>query len=242
MEIVYYIVIPIITSILGGLIAGLFTFLGVKMTIKYENEKKKDEEYKNILENKPRLEISEFKAFEDFFQENDNNTFGIAFLSIKNFSNSVGRAYFTYDKLASDSKNYIYVEYKLKNTGYTEIMNFCITTNLPKNTSIFNFQQKEFFINNNMLNYDVWGDVKYIKTGQEITIRVYYIKDKVVGSNLGNPSLTIWLIDVNNNWWEQKLDAPYNTIDTSYKSSQKNFKNCSDVRVAIECFNNPILW
>lgn len=34
MEIWFNVVIPIITSILGGLIGGLFTFLGVKLTIK----------------------------------------------------------------------------------------------------------------------------------------------------------------------------------------------------------------
>lgn len=36
MDIVYNLVVPIITSLLGGLIAGLFTFLGVKMTISHE--------------------------------------------------------------------------------------------------------------------------------------------------------------------------------------------------------------
>ena len=35
MDTVYYVVIPIVTSILGGLIAGLFTFLGVKTTLNH---------------------------------------------------------------------------------------------------------------------------------------------------------------------------------------------------------------
>ncbi len=66
MEIVYNIVMPLITSILGGLIGGLFTFLGVKLTIKNENElKQKDvqehnkENNKIIIQNRPELKVVE---------------------------------------------------------------------------------------------------------------------------------------------------------------------------------------
>lgn len=36
-------------SVIGGIIGGLFTFLGVKLTIKHDDEKKKMEEQKNPL-------------------------------------------------------------------------------------------------------------------------------------------------------------------------------------------------
>lgn len=53
MDFLYYIFIPIISSILGGLIGGLFTYLGVKLTIKNENNLKKQEVYeKNKEKNK----------------------------------------------------------------------------------------------------------------------------------------------------------------------------------------------
>lgn len=64
MEIVYNIVVPIITSLLGGLIAGLFTFLGVKITLSHESkihetdlkikqeEQRKKENEKTIERNK----------------------------------------------------------------------------------------------------------------------------------------------------------------------------------------------
>ncbi len=64
MGFLYYILIPIISSILGGLIGGLFTYLGVKLTIKNENELKKQEIYeknkeknKIIIANRPQLEV-----------------------------------------------------------------------------------------------------------------------------------------------------------------------------------------
>lgn len=64
MDIVYNVLVPIITSLLGGLIAGLFTFLGVKMTLTHERktreedlkmkqaEQRKQEIEKNIIRNK----------------------------------------------------------------------------------------------------------------------------------------------------------------------------------------------
>ena len=52
MDFLYNIFIPIISSILGGLIGGLFTYLGVKLTIKNENELKKQERYEKNKEKK----------------------------------------------------------------------------------------------------------------------------------------------------------------------------------------------
>lgn len=64
MDAVYYIIIPIITSLIGGLIGGLFTFLGVKMTIKNDNEikrldilEKNKERNKEIIKNCPQIKI-----------------------------------------------------------------------------------------------------------------------------------------------------------------------------------------
>lgn len=58
------IVIPIVASILGGLVSGLFTYLGVKMTILNDRELKKQDIYeknketnKAIIQNRPELKI-----------------------------------------------------------------------------------------------------------------------------------------------------------------------------------------
>ena len=66
MDIVYYIVIPIITSVLGGLIGGLFTFLGVKLTLKDERKRHDEqvelniiEKNKEIIKNRPILQCIE---------------------------------------------------------------------------------------------------------------------------------------------------------------------------------------
>ncbi len=69
MEIVYNIIVPLITSIIGGLLGGLFTFLGVKLTIKNEKElKQKDiqehnkEKNETIIQNRPEFKVVEIAA------------------------------------------------------------------------------------------------------------------------------------------------------------------------------------
>ena len=63
-----YVMEAIIASILGGLVSGLFTFLGVWLTIRHENKKARQEELKRqkekeeqLFENRPRLEIMGYK-------------------------------------------------------------------------------------------------------------------------------------------------------------------------------------
>ena len=46
MEIVYNVVIPVITALLGGIVGGLFTYLGVKQTLIHE-KRLREEDLKN---------------------------------------------------------------------------------------------------------------------------------------------------------------------------------------------------
>lgn len=50
-------------SILGGLIGGLFTYFGVRLTLKHEMEKEKKEQILKADAEKPRLEIVKFLNF-----------------------------------------------------------------------------------------------------------------------------------------------------------------------------------
>ena len=51
-------------SILGGLIGGLCTFLGVRLTLKHEREKEFKEIQRKAVEDKPRLEVIKYLDFE----------------------------------------------------------------------------------------------------------------------------------------------------------------------------------
>ena len=119
-------------SIVGGLIGGLCTFAGVKLTLKHEKEKELKEEQEKINETKPRLEIVNFRNFQDTVDDKTvNPDFNVLALHIKSFRDE-GRARFFYNESALEIDGLYFVEYELKNTGLTEISQICITSNLQR--------------------------------------------------------------------------------------------------------------
>lgn len=232
----------LIGSVLGGLIGGLFTFFGVKLTLKHEKEKSRKEILLQAYENKPRLEIIKYLNFEATANKKSiNNDCNVIALNIEKVKNDGNGIKFFYDLNALENKNLVYVEYELKNTGKTEIEDICITSNLQKSMSVIEFERKDFYINENLLNYEVWSHKRYIKPGQTIKVRIYYVKEKVISSYLSYP-FTIWLLDINGRYWRQNFNSPNNEIEISSYSSRAEFKNTTDVDAAIVCFNKPYLW
>lgn len=232
----------LIGSVLGGLIGGIFTFLGVKQTIKHEKSKERKAILLKANENKPRLEIVKYSSFNDTINDKTiNNDCNVIALKIEDVICDEEKLCFIYDKAALDSENLIFVEYKFKNTGNTEIEDICITSNLPKNMSVFELERKKFYIDNNILNYDVFAHKRYVKPGQVIKIRIYYIKDKVINNFLSHP-FTIWLHDINGRYWRQSFNSPIKEIEISSLSSRNDFIASTDVDKAIECFKKPYLW
>lgn len=238
----------IIASVLGGLVGGLFTFLGVWMTIHHENKKTRQEELKRqkekeeqLFENRPRLEIMGYKKLSKYSAA-EKADISLLLCSIKEYKNE-GRAMFFYDESVITPENWVCVEYTLRNTGHTEIDHIYFSTNLPKNTALFNVLNEENVMchDNHFLNYSVIFE-KAIKPQQTVSIKVCYISGKIVVSNIGGAPITIWMIDENKNWWSQPLFAPDNKIYNSSRSSHKEWKDYTDEAKAIECFENPMLW
>ena len=221
-------------SILGGLIGGLFTYFGVRLTLKHEMEKEKKEQILKADAEKPRLEIVKFLNFEETkHNRNVNNDCNVLMLDIKKFADDNGRARFFYDEQALKDENLQFVEYELKNTGLTEIADICITGNLPRNLSLIELERKETYITENFLNYEVWSNKRYIKPGQSLKLRIYYIKDQVMVSNLGTPIITIWLNDVNGRYWSQLLASPNNQIEISRYRKYSEFRENINIDTAI---------
>ena len=238
----------IIASVLGGLVSGLFTFLGVWLTIRHESKKTRREELKQqkekeeqLLENRPRLEIMGYKKLSKYSAA-EKADISLLLCSIKEYKNE-GRAMFFYDESVITPENWVCVEYTLRNTGHTEIDHIYFSTNLPKNTALFNVLNEENVMchDNHFLNYSVIFE-KAIKPQQTVSIKVCYISGKIVVSNIGGAPITIWMIDENKNWWSQPLFAPDNKIYNSSRSSHKEWKDYTDESKAIECFKNPMLW
>lgn len=229
-------------SILGGLIGGLFTFIGVKLTLRYEREKENKEALKKANEEKPRLEVIKYLNFDlTKNKKSSSSDCNVLLLAIKDFINDNGRARFFYNNEALEINNLVYVEYEFKNTGLTEIEDICISSNLPRYLSAINLEEREFYIKENILNYQAWSNKRYIKPGQSIKIKVFYIKEQIVKGSISY-TLTIWLRDINGRYWQQNLGSPYNEVEKPIYSSRSQLFKQTNIDTAIECFKNPYLW
>lgn len=230
-------------SILGGLIGGIFTFLGVKMTINHENLKSLDKKHDEKVKNKPRLEIIGKTEFTEYNEKNFEITdLDCIILPIKKYKSVCSRINFYYDETSLDKNNLCYKEYVFKNTGLTEIDYICVTTNVYQTTALFELSNYDAFINCHALNYDACSNKYFIKPGETIKMRFYYLKDQIILSPMGNATITIWLKDINGSFWSQPLFLDRDNIDKSYENDYKDFRDAIDVRTAIECFKNPYLW
>ena len=239
--------VQILASVLGGLVGGLFTFLGVLLTIAYEKSKDKKEEQRRLKEKveeqikaRPRLEIQEYYSVED--EKDLDVDLEVVMACIKGFKDE-GRAYFEYHPDVINKEKWVSVDYVFKNIGATEIDHLYLMTNLPKDTSLFNVSNNEYISDykNKFLNYSVILE-KTIKPQQTVRIRVSYITNRVIVSNLGNAPISIWLMDINKNVWSQSLFAPENKIYNSEKRDYKTFRENNDIVKAIQCFKNPMMW
>lgn len=231
------------SAIIGGLIGGFFAIWVAKLNHKHEDEIKQKERLREADKSKPRLELIDYKDFEKTKNSEQGKTdLSVLVLGIQGFEDKEGRAFFTYDQKALNNKNLVYVEYLFENTGLTEIEEVCVASDLPRFVSVLNMNQKDIFIREGLLNYDVWADKRYIKTKQTIKISVYYIKNQIPTTLLSGPSLTIWLKDVNGFIWFQTLLAPRNEIEISRMRTYEDFREATNISDAIDCFRNPELW
>ncbi len=238
----------VIASAIGALIGGLFTILGVRMTLAYERSKERKQEAKERKEkdeicfkNRPRLETLSYKKIDNYRPAKSTDACVIQ-CEIKGFKNEGGRALFNYDPKVTDLEQWECIQYTFKNTGYTEINHMYISTNLEKSTAIFDIlnDEQNLCCDNNFLNYSVFVE-KTIKPQSTFKLCVCYVKDEIITSPTSAP-LTIWLVDENRNWWSQSLFSPTDKIYDSVRASHKEWRETTDIKTAIECFNNPMLW
>lgn len=229
-------------SILGGVIGGLFTFLGVRYTIKNENKKARKEELKEADSKKPRFEIIKFKDFKSNEKNKSiNSDCNVLALKIEDVNVVNGVVQIKYDDRALDEEQLCFVEYEVKNIGLTEIEDVCITSNMPKTMAVIPLERKQFYLSEKLINYSVWSNKRYIKPNELFRFRIYYIKDKILVSPLTYP-FTIWLHDINGRYWEQQIDGTSNIIEISSISSRKNLIDNTNVDKAEDCFRDPTLW
>jgi len=230
-------------SVLGGLIGGIFTFLGVKLTIKHEKNSQEKEMLKNTFEKKPRLEILSVRHYETNMGYISRSHIDIKalFLVIKEVTLN-DRPSVYYDEAALKEENLVFFEFEMKNTGLTEIEDICITSNNPQRVAVFNKEKREFYINKHRLNYDLWEHNICIKPGQSLILRTYFLKNNEDFPYKGAATASIWLKDVNGDFWVQPLFIREGDIYNSKPTTYKKLCESTDVDSAIKCFRDPMLW
>ena len=111
------------------------------------------------------------------------------------------------------------------------------------NLSIVDYNKKEYFINNHLLNYVVYAEKRYIKPNQNIKVKIYYIKEQIE-SIISTYPFIIWLHDVNDRYWKQPLEVQQNdiSIENTILSNRKDFIEHTNIDKAIDCFKEPHNW
>lgn len=226
-------------SILGGIIGGLFTYLGVRMTLNYEDKKRKQDINNKAYEDRPRLEIVSFTELGESSNTLDDN---IAVLRFDCRINDKGETVFIYNDKVHNKDDYISYKYVLKNTGNTEIDNITFVSNFPKDTSIININNLYIYLNNQIINYDVLLKKRFIKPNESVIVGISYIRDQIILSNLGSATIGIYVQDINGRYWYQPLFAPKNEIGNSTRTNLKELKNAIDIDIAIDCFEGKEYW
>lgn len=122
-------------SILGGLIGGLFTYFGVRLTLKHEMEKEKKKQILKADAEKPRLEIVKFLNFEE---TKHNRTILIHFNLYKNaHPECFIKQWYDYGKRAE----YDFHQIKVKVAGEVKVYHQ-VTISLPKSNYVFGLLYK----------------------------------------------------------------------------------------------------
>jgi len=239
----------LIVSIISITITALFGLWNFRIS-RENHQMRKDEfirnrnkDLKEEFDNRPRLEIVLTKKnIEGKAKSSSKADIDCLVVPIKNYSEKEKRQIFEYDKAVINKLDWVYIEFRLKNTGKSIIDHLYVSWNSAKNTSMFDVKNDEYliFIGANMLNYRVMLE-EHIKPGQEFTLRFNFHKDMIMYGMI-SAEASIWMFDEYKKIWEQPLFVHRNIIYDSQNATHDDFRNMTDIKDALECFKNPYLW
>ena len=205
MENMYYILMPIISSALGGLIGGLFTYLGVRMTIKNDNKLKKQEiceqnkeKNKQVVANRP-----EFKVVENKNAKSEAEIYVLPYIEPKLISQE--QIYFNYDKLKLNDDFWGCKEVVICNCGKTTIETGFLELEYKSGVNIYSkyelaaWKQMPW-----MKNYysDMQTLPSWIHPNECVKLKIYYPK-KI--KQLADITFNCYMIDEDGNTWFQDV-------------------------------------
>lgn len=232
---IYYILIPLIASVIGGLISGLFTFLGVRATLTHQKEV--HEEDLNLREEEINKQNTEIRI-EKNKQVNQTRPELSLINNVDNFNGTVKEIYllpFTHTRL-SDNKT---VEFEYDNEvlqdGYWE-QHEIVLQNIGKRKIQSIFLQVPYTYNINLHFKDeiiTWesSEINFYHTNEKllffdlnpndnIKLILYYPKDYVENNAI---PLDAYIHDEDENYWYQSaINLNMHTESTVYEKAAFN--------------------
>ena len=203
-------IINIIGNAINGLIVGIFTVIGVKLTIRNEKRKEEKQERKEKYNNKPELIVNKYET------ENEEDLDVKLLVAQFEVDKDVN---FEYSDKYENKNEYIFRDFIFKNIGKTPIESLDIVSTYKKNVSIFNSKNAEIFMQSGLINYGYTWDKK-IFPGQELKVRLYFHKDILIRSAI-SCAFIIQFNDSNGMYWEQPFFENdyklYSPREISYK-------------------------
>ena len=215
MEIWSNIIIPIITSILGGLIGGLFTFLGVKLTLKDERKRHEEqvglniiEKNKEIIKNRPIL-----RSIENC--ESSLSIQAMVYLVPFREPELINKKdiIFHYPEKFEEKQNWKEYTIHLKNIGNKRITRSFLHFEDLKNINLYS-DLDMYNWNHPLYVQHYFSDALtlsgHIAPGEILELKIYYLKDS---PNYKNVLFDIYFEDENgNNWVQYRINRIDNDI------------------------------
>jgi hypothetical protein len=215
----------IISTVVGAIIGGGFSLLGVFLTIRHQENKTKGIKQEKLFDERPKLEIVDLVEYEDNKPSEDDLNGALietlaAFVKedLKYSDNNQGHR-FIYPDIKR--KNFESYKYTLRNYGKTNIYRITLTANVFPNISVVDAKHDmfDYYVTNGFINLFING-LKQIKVDEQFSIIIHYPnKSSVIGSNFGayygNPHIRLVIEDENHRCWTQLLHVPINHISTS---------------------------
>lgn len=220
------------TNILGnavGVVIG--SIIGSLLTDRNEKGKERRQEQKENYKNKPELIVSKAEFKDE--KEVDMSLLLAVFETDQNIN-------FSYSSEYKNRDEYVFKDYIFKNIGKNPIEELEIVITNKGFVSIFDINSAKYFIDNEAINYGCMWDKK-IFPNQEIKIRLYFHKDRVITSTF-SCAFIMQFQDSNGLYWEQPFFESDYKVYSPRKISYKEYRENTSIKKAMECFEKPWLW
>ena len=232
--------ISLASAVVSAIVTGFFT-LGIERRKQGRIElQKQKEELQKQYEERPRLELKKFKDLEHGKIQSKCDC-ECLLLNIEKIEDDNGHFLFYYDDKALDLNNLCCVEYIFINTGKTEIDSICVVSTHPRTTSMIELDKRNYLFDYKTINYESWSSKRFIKPGESVSVKICYVKDKVMVSPISAVA-AIYMEDINGHLWHQPLFCPTDEMENSNRANYKEFRDNKNVGLALDCFKDPSLW